>query len=73
MKNVLSKSACEYMKSQGAPIAARKAIRLMNRQSGRGTAGIVTTDRKGRVGFAFNTEAMGRAWCDSEGRTRVQI
>jgi beta-aspartyl-peptidase (threonine type) len=74
IKQVLSWRACDLMRRSSAPIAAKRAIAIMSRLSGRGTAGIITVDRKGRVGFGFNTEAMGRAWFDhAKGRTVVQV
>jgi beta-aspartyl-peptidase (threonine type) len=70
----LSMKACEFMKTKDAPSAAVMAIRYITRERGRGTAGIVTIDRKGRVGAAYNTEAMGRAWYDQgRGRGVVRI
>jgi len=62
----LSLKACEYMKVKDAPAAASKAIGYVSRERGRGTAGIITIDTKGKVGAAYNTEAMGRAWFDQE-------
>ncbi len=74
IRNSLCMKACEYMRKTDAPGAANKAINLMTRESGRGTAGIITVDLKGRLGAALNTEAMGRAWYDeSKGRAVVQI
>lgn len=74
IKNLLCLKACKYLMKTGAPDAARRAIELMTRASGRGTAGIITVDLKGRVGAALNTEAMGRAWYDEvKGRAVVQI
>lgn len=74
IKNSLCLKACEYLTKAGALGAARRAIRLMTSASGKGTAGIVTVDLKGRVGAALNTEAMGRAWYDeAKGRAVVQI
>jgi beta-aspartyl-peptidase (threonine type) len=73
IRNALAFNACEYMRSDGAHAAARRAIAMMTKRSGRDTAGIVTVDTKGRVGFAFNTDAMGRAWYDEQGRAKVQV
>ena len=56
--------ACEFMETNGAQRAAARAIEHITRARGEGTAGIITVDLKGRVGAAFNTEAMGRAWFD---------
>jgi beta-aspartyl-peptidase (threonine type) len=70
----LSMKACEFMKIKDAQAAATLAIRYISRERGRGTAGIITVDRKGRVGAAYNTEAMGRAWFDHErGRVVARI
>ena len=70
----LSMKACEYMRTRDAQAAADVAIRHISAERGRGTAGIITVDRKGRVGAAYNTEAMGRAWFDHEkGRVVVRI
>jgi isoaspartyl peptidase/L-asparaginase-like protein (Ntn-hydrolase superfamily) len=62
----LSMRACEFMKTSDGASAATKAIRFISKERGRGTAGIITVDRKGRMGAAYNTEAMGRAWFDQE-------
>ncbi|HME18214.1 MAG TPA: isoaspartyl peptidase/L-asparaginase, partial [Nitrososphaerales archaeon] len=74
IRNALCLKACEFVKASGALTGARRAIGLISRVSGRGTAGIVTVDSKGRVGASFNTEAMGRAWYDNEkGRPVVRV
>ena len=70
----LSLRACEFMRGRGAPEAAKMAISYMSRERGRDTAGIITIDRKGRTGAAYNTEAMGRAWWDqAKGRPTVKV
>ena len=71
IRNVLSWQACEFMRRQSGPAAAKRAIAAITRRSGTGTAGIITVDRKGKVGAAYNTEGMGRAWCDSDGKVRI--
>jgi beta-aspartyl-peptidase (threonine type) len=74
IRNSLCQKACAYLMKASAPWAARRAIELMTKSSGGGTAGIITVDLKGRVGAALNTEAMGRAWYDEvKGRPVVQI
>jgi beta-aspartyl-peptidase (threonine type) len=74
IKNSLCLKACEYLRKVDAPGAATQAIELMTSTSGKGTAGIITVDLKGRVGVALNTEAMGRAWYDqAKGRPVVRI
>ena len=66
----LSLRACGFMEAEDAQSAASRAIRYVSKTRGRDNAGIITVDRKGRVGASFNTEAMGRAWYD-QGRGRV--
>lgn len=74
IKSALCLKACEYMETLGARRAAQSAVSFITKRSGAGTAGIVTVDLKGRVGYAYNTEAMGRAWYDhSKGRPIVRI
>lgn len=74
IKCVLCWNACVFLKESDALAAAKNSIALIGSRSGRDTAGIVTVDRKGRVGFAYNTKAMGRAWFDSaKNRIVVQI
>jgi len=72
MRCALSMKACEFMKTMDAQTAASTAIRFISKERGRGTAGIVTIDRKRGVGAAYNTEAMGRAWFD-QGKGRVVV
>ena len=70
----LSLRACEFMKGKDARSAAGMAIRYISRERGRDTAGIITVDLKGRVGAAFNTQAMGHAWFDqAKGRVVARI
>ena len=66
--------ACEFMKRDDAQRAAARAIGHISRARGEGTAGVITVDLKGRVGAAFNTEAMGRAWFDrAKGRVVATV
>jgi beta-aspartyl-peptidase (threonine type) len=70
----LSMRACEFMKTVDAPSAAIMAVRFISKERGRGTAGIITIDRRGKMGAAYNTEAMGRAWFDRDrGRAVARI
>lgn len=73
IKCVLCWNACAFMKENGNAIyGARRSIALITRRSGTGMAGVITVDLKGRVGFAYNTETMGRAWYDTaKGRVLV--
>ncbi len=70
----LSMRACQSMARDEAGAAAKDAIAYISKTRGRGNAGIITVDLKGRVGAAFNTEAMGRAWWDDvKGRAVARI
>ncbi len=74
MRNALSWEACRLMKQSGAGAAARSVIDMITRRGGRGTAGIITVDRSGRVGFAYNTPTMGRGWFDNaRGKILVEL
>ena len=62
------------MKGSGATAAARRAIEAVSRRSGTKTAGIITVDRRGGVGFAHNTQMVGRGWLDNKrGRIVVKL
>ncbi len=70
----LTLRACEFMRRGDAQRAAKAAIGYISKRRGTDTAGIVTIDRKGKVGASFNTEAMGRAWYDhAKGRAVARI
>ena len=72
IRTALTLKACGFMGRVGAPEAAKLAIGHISKVRGRDTAGIITVDIKGRVGAAYNTQAMGRAWFDHP-RGRVQV
>lgn len=64
----LTRTACDLMRSGMSPNdAARAAIGQLGRIDGE--AGLICVDPLGRLGAAFNTERMSRAWIDSEART----
>jgi len=54
MRLVVSKSACDLMRSSPAQRAAAKTVKEVTRLAGKGL-GIVTLDRRGRFGVAHNT------------------
>lgn len=67
MRVVMAKHAVDRMaEGMAADEAAASAVEALERVSGEG--GIVVVDRSGRVGFAFNTERMSRAFVDGDGR-----
>jgi len=67
MKIVISKTACDLIAAGGtAQQAAEGAIqRLAERVNGLG--GLIVIDPQGRVGCAYNTPRMARAWVTSDG------
>jgi L-asparaginase / beta-aspartyl-peptidase len=70
----LSLRACDLMRRSSAQLASDRAIRLVSSARGRRNAGIIAIDRKGRVGAAYNTEGMGRAWWDHDrGRAVAKV
>jgi L-asparaginase / beta-aspartyl-peptidase len=74
IKCALSWNACSFLSRDDAVKAAKKSIALITKRGGTRTAGIITVDMKGRVGFAYNTDVMGRAWYDSaKERVIVQV
>jgi len=72
LRNALSWEACRLMKGGDAMTAAKRSIQALTRRSGRGTAGIITVDLRGEVGFAYNTPVMGRGWFDRH-RERIVV
>lgn len=73
IKCALALSACGFLKRKGAMGAAEAAISLIGKKAGENTAGIITVDLKGRLGYSYNTKAMGRAWLDaSSGKILAQ-
>ncbi|MDE3089750.1 MAG: isoaspartyl peptidase/L-asparaginase [Chloroflexota bacterium] len=61
---VLSKYAVDALANDVDPNqAARAAIEYLARRVG-GTGGIILADRRGRIGFSFNTPRMARAFID---------
>ncbi|QQG49109.1 MAG: isoaspartyl peptidase/L-asparaginase [archaeon] len=66
IRTALSLRACEFMEGSSAHKGALRAVRMITRERGAETAGLITVDIKGRVGAAYNTGGMGRAWWDPE-------
>lgn len=67
MKIVISKTACDFVGSGlSAQAASDAAIKLLEERTG-GEGGLITVDRRGNVGVAFNTQAMPYAFVNGEG------
>lgn len=73
MRVVLSKTACDFMaRGMGPTPAGRLALGIMKRRVD-GLGGLVGIDRRGRVGFAYNTPRMARAVVGPDGARVVGI
>ncbi len=73
MRVVLSKSACDRMGRRVSPESAcRRALAVMKRRV-HGTGGLIGVDRRGRVGFSYNTPRMARALVGQTGRKVVGV
>lgn len=71
IRMVLSKSACDLMKTKTAQKASAQIIRIANARVGRGL-GIITLDRTGRYGAAHSTKHLSWATIDHKGiQTRM--
>jgi beta-aspartyl-peptidase (threonine type) len=67
IKVVLTKFAVDRLRVGQEPMsAAGQSIKELERVGGQG--GVILVDREGRLGFAFNTARMARAWVDSKGK-----
>jgi len=67
IKVVLTKFAVDRLRAgEDSTSAAQHSVQQLERVQGRG--GVILVDRSGRLGFAFNTTRMARAWIDSAGQ-----
>ncbi len=67
IKVVLTKFAVDRLRAGQEPTsAALQSVKELERVGGHG--GVILVDREGRLGFAFNTARMARAWVDSKGK-----
>lgn len=73
MRVVMSKTVCDLVGAGlTAQDAADAALRiLVDRVDGRG--GVIVVDHEGRLGFAFNTKRMARAFRDADGKIHAGI
>jgi len=67
----LARSAADFCAKLQAPAAAEAAMRMLNdRVAGKG--GLILIDHAGRVGYAYNTSQMARAYL-REGMTEPEV
>ena len=66
IKATLARQAVGQLGPDEPTAVAARVVEELKRFGGDG--GLILVDAKGRVGFAFNTLRMARAWVDSDGR-----
>ena len=67
IKAAAARLAVEALRAGRSPTeAARETLPAVRRHGGSG--GLICVDAAGRVGFAFDTPRMARAWIDADGR-----
>jgi beta-aspartyl-peptidase (threonine type) len=70
IKLVISKRVCDDMAAgMTAQAACEAAVRLIGERLD-ASGGLIAIDRAGRIGVAFNTQAMPWAWASAHGATR---
>ena len=58
MRLCLCKYACDQMQSNNALLSSNRSIAVLTKRFGKNTGGMITVDRKGRFGVAYNTHSM---------------
>jgi beta-aspartyl-peptidase (threonine type) len=58
MRLCMCKYACDKMQSNNALLSSKRSIAVLTKRFGKNTGGIITVDRKGRFGVAYNTHTM---------------
>ena len=74
MKVVMSKAVCDLM-GQGLPAqaAAEQAVKRLDDPRIKGWGGVIALDTQGRVGIAFNSPRMARAYAAPNGEIIAEI
>lgn len=74
MKVVMAKACCDLM-AGGMPAdeAARKAVARLDDERIKGWGGVIVIDPKGKVGFAFNSAHLSRAYSTADGSIVSEI
>lgn len=72
MRTVMAKSALDFLKFTDPMTAAQLAVQRLERVNGNG--GVILVDSNGRIGFAYNTPRMARAWrSDDHNAIHVEV
>jgi L-asparaginase / beta-aspartyl-peptidase len=74
MKIVMAKACCDLM-AGGMPAdeAARRAVARLDDERIKGWGGVIAIDPQGRVGFAFNSAHLSRAYSTPDGEIKAEI
>lgn len=72
MKVVLCKTVCDQLLNLGAKKASQFGIDILQRKVN-GLGGVISIDKRGNYGIAFNTPKMARAWVNEEGKVESRI
>jgi beta-aspartyl-peptidase (threonine type) len=74
MKVVISKLACDLAGAGlAAQAAAEEAVRRLGDERVKGLGGVIVVDYEGRVGYAYNTPYMARAYVLPDGTVQAAI
>lgn len=66
IKEGLARKTVEALEAGLSPEeASKRSIENVSRKYGEGTMGLIVLDSKGEIGYAYNTQGMGRAWIQS--------
>jgi isoaspartyl peptidase/L-asparaginase-like protein (Ntn-hydrolase superfamily) len=58
MRICMCKYACDQMQSNNALLSSKRSIAVLTKRFGKNTGGIITVDRIGQFGVAYNTHTM---------------
>lgn len=74
MKIVMAKTVCDLMgEGMDAQSAAEQAVKRLDDPRVKGWGGVIALDPQGRVGFAFNSKRMARAYSRPDGTLVAEI
>ncbi len=73
MKVLLAKTICDFMAQDLTALGScRKGVRLLGKKVG-GLGGAIAIDKRGNLGFSYNTPHMASAFIDSRSRVVSRI
>ncbi|MFV0421202.1 isoaspartyl peptidase/L-asparaginase family protein [Oleidesulfovibrio sp.] len=72
IRTLMTRSACDYLRDNGANDAARLAIELLHRRVN-GHAGLIMLNNKGEYGIFHNTDHMAYAYAHADGTVHASV